>query len=580
MVTVVIATFAAGEKSDRGRGVGHVGWAILVIALTLVACAVAQLALRLSLPTDGWAFDYGTVGSSDQDSMTFTENVLGMPSPLQSGDYLLSVDGQPLADITAGGLAGGAERPRDWQVGHEVAYAVSRDGQVVTLQVPLYAWPMQRVLAVVIPGVLSGLVLVGVALFVFDRRPRDWGARALLMFAAAWAVLEISSSTGESAVGLPELFTPLLGPLTRIFTNWIYAIGMIPSLLLLTLVFPAPKPLVAAHPRLTVTALYAWTPFWIVLTQGQEFVGFTTVALFGVLALASAGHTLISTRDPLRQAQVRWASFGLVIAALVLVVAAIGNFGILPAGLSSISPVPLAPMAIVIGFGVAILRYRLFDIDLIINRALLYAFLTLFVIGVYVGIVAYLGALFRRSDNLLFSLIATGVVAVAFQPLRARAQRVIDHLLYGHRAEPYQVVAQLGQRLEAAFEPAAILPTIVETVRESLKLPYAAIEVDRDGIPEPHAAIGIASGTLRRFPLTYQGETLGELVVSPRRGEEAPSAADERLLAHLAQQAGVAVHGVRLMADLRRLSTDLQRSRERLVRAREEEAPPPPARSP
>jgi hypothetical protein len=84
-------------------------------------------------------------------------------------------------------------------------------------------------------------------------------------------------------------------------------------------------------------------------------------------------------------------------------------------------------------------------------------------------------------------------------------------------------------------------------------------------------AAGTASGTLRRFPLIYQGPALGALVVGPRRGEETPSPADERLLAHLAQQAGVAVHGVRLMADLRRLSADLQRSRERLVRAREEE---------
>ena len=197
MATVVVADSAASAASDRGRGVGRVGWAVLLIALTLVTWAVAQLVLRLSLPTDGWAFDYGTVGGPDQDSMTFTDNLLGTPSPLQSGDYLLAIDGRPLADITADGLAGGAERPRDLQVGHEVRYTVSRNGQVLMLQVPVYAWLPLRVLTVVIPGVLSGLALVGVALFVYGRRPSDWGARALLMFAATRAVLEIRRRCGD-----------------------------------------------------------------------------------------------------------------------------------------------------------------------------------------------------------------------------------------------------------------------------------------------------------------------------------------------------------------------------------------------
>src|SRR5205823_10944824 len=103
----------------------------------------------------------------------------------------------------------------------------------------------------------------------------------------------------------------------------------------------------------------------------------------------------------------------------------------------------LIPLAI----GIAILRYRLWDIDLLINRTLVYSALTASVIGIYVLIVGYLGALFRTGGNLPISLVATGLVAVLFQPLRDWLQRGINHLLYGERDEPYAVVARLGQRL-------------------------------------------------------------------------------------------------------------------------------------
>ena len=96
-------------------------------------------------------------------------------------------------------------------------------------------------------------------------------------------------------------------------------------------------------------------------------------------------------------------------------------------------------------------------------------------VGIYVLVVGYLGAAFAARGDLPVSLVATGVVAVLFAPLRDRLQRGVDRLLYGQRAEPYAALSRLGRRLEAALAPEAVLPTIVQTVREALRLPYAAI---------------------------------------------------------------------------------------------------------
>jgi len=235
-------------------------------------------------------------------------------------------------------------------------------------------------------------------------------------------------------------------------------------------------------------------------------------------------------------------------------------------GAVGIGVIAIALLGLPICMGIAIVRHRLYDIDFLINRTLVYGALTASVAGIYVLVVGYLGALFQTGGNLLISLLATGVVALLFQPLRERLQRAVNRLMYGERDDPYAVVSRLGQRLEAILAPEAVLPTIVDTVREALKLPYAAIALPRDGnCFEVVATSGEKSpADPLVLPLSYGGESIGELLLSPRAPGESFSTSDRRLLDGLARHAGVTVHGVRVMADLRR-------SRERLVLAREEE---------
>src|SRR5207253_4564767 len=151
-----------------------------------------------------------------------------------------------------------------------------------------------------------------------------------------------------------------------------------------------------------------------------------------------------------------------------------------------------------------------------------------------------------------------------FQPLREWLQRGVNRLLYGQRDDPYAVLSRLGQRLETSLAPDAVLPAIVQTVRDALKLSYAAISLQQDGASVLAAASGISQGSLLELPLVHQAEPVGHLLLGPRAPGESFSPADRRLLEDLARQAGVAVHAVRLTADL-------QRARERLVTTREEE---------
>ena len=213
---------------------------------------------------------------------------------------------------------------------------------------------------------------------------------------------------------------------------------------------------------------------------------------------------------------------------------------------------------------ISIVRHHLYDIDVVINRTLVYGALTSCVVGIYVLAVVALGALFQTQGNIAVSLLATGLVAVLFQPLRSRLQRGVNRLMYGERDDPYAVVSRLGRRLEATLAPDRVLPTLVETIAQALKLPYAAILLKDGEEFRTAAAYGSPLGEPETLPLVYQREEIGRLVIAPRAPGEGFSVADRRLLEDLARQAEVAVHAVRL-------TSDLQHSRERLVATREEE---------
>jgi signal transduction histidine kinase len=296
---------------------------------------------------------------------------------------------------------------------------------------------------------------------------------------------------------------------------------------------------------------------------------------FIATALFSQLYRYWRVSGPVRRQQTKWVVFGTT-TAMVIAQAVPFLFPLQDSTNVILKLIPdtvlyLALLLIPLSIGVAILRYNLWDIDLVINRTLVYSALTASVVLLYVFVVGGLGELLQVPGNLIISLLATGLAAVLFQPLRERLQRGVNRLMYGERDDPYAVLSRLGSHLESTLAPDAVLPAVAKTVKEALKLPYAEIQLRRENGFETAAAVGDPGERALRLPLIYGGETVGRLVLGPRAGEEGFAAADRRLLEDLTHQIGVAAHAVQLTDEAVKLSADLQRSRERLVAAREEE---------
>jgi two-component system NarL family sensor kinase len=259
--------------------------------------------------------------------------------------------------------------------------------------------------------------------------------------------------------------------------------------------------------------------------------------------------------------QLKWVAYALAVLAVVIISGSFTRWYTWQAVLHAVAGVGFAAAVTI-----AVLKYRLYEIDVIINRTLVYLLLSGAIAGGYIAVVTGVGAVVPHY-GLAVELLAAGLAAVVFSPLRARLQALVNRVMYGERDDPYAALSKLANRLDATLSADAVLPTIAASVVSALRSPYAAIEVPSGDAPPRVAA---ASGALPlnavplRVPLTSSGAHVGDLVVAPRRPAETFNDADRRLLAGLAHHAGAAVHA----ADL---TTQLQRSRERLVTAREEE---------
>jgi len=206
--------------------------------------------------------------------------------------------------------------------------------------------------------------------------------------------------------------------------------------------------------------------------------------------------------DLVQRQQTKWVVFGITLALGGVVFLSIGEMVLdarfpntFPFALAQLTGMLLCLLALPLSIGIATLRYRLFAIDPLIYRTLLYSALTICIIGLYALVVGYLSLVFRTAANLLMSLVATGLIALLFQPLRSWLQQSVSRLLYGQRGEPYTVLAQLGSQLEGTLAPEETLSTIVTTITEALKLPYASIVLHQEGAPMSRLSVAIQSMT-------------------------------------------------------------------------------------
>jgi signal transduction histidine kinase len=243
----------------------------------------------------------------------------------------------------------------------------------------------------------------------------------------------------------------------------------------------------------------------------------------------------------------------------------------------------LIPLAI----GVSVLRYRLLEIDVVVNRALLFGALAIFITAIYVAIVVGVGALMGSRANPVLSAAAAAIVALAFQPVRRRAQRVADRLVYGKRATPYEVLSEFSERVGKTYATDDLLPRMARALADGTGAARADVWVRAGDQLRPEAtwppeaepvspipASKVEGSSAPAFsmlePVRHDGELLGALSFSKKPGESV-SPTEERLVRDLAAQAGLVMRNVALTERLMENIEQLRASRQRLVTAQDEE---------
>ena len=302
-----------------------------------------------------------------------------------------------------------------------------------------------------------------------------------------------------------------------------------------------------------------------------------------VAAVASLAIRYRRADSALRH-QLKWFIAAASVAVVAMVVALVTNFS--PYGFLAAA---IGFTALPVSIGIAVLRYRLYDIDVVISRALVYGALAAFITAVYVGIVVGIGTLVGGGGrpNLVLSILATAIVAVGFQPVRERVQKVANRLVYGKRATPYEVLSEFSGRVAESYAGGDVLKRMAQVLQEGTGAEAATVWLRGPDHLDPAAThpdtvvgyepIPISDGVLpdipnasRAVPVRHQDEVLGVLSLMKRRGE-ALTPIEEKLVTDLAHQAGLVLKNVGLTADLQRRLEELRASRQRLVAAQDEE---------
>jgi signal transduction histidine kinase len=285
--------------------------------------------------------------------------------------------------------------------------------------------------------------------------------------------------------------------------------------------------------------------------------------------------------------QLRWFAAATVFTGALFFISVVST-PLVPAAVDNVvqSAALISFLTLPVAMAIAILKYRLYDLDVVINKTVVYGALAVFIAALYVGIVVGIGALFGSVGNVYLSILATAVVALAFQPARARAQRLANRLVYGKRATPYEVLAEFSEQVARSVAAEEVLPRMAQTVaagtgartsevwlRSGSTLRLAASWPD----PPNGSVLPLADGRLPEFPsadraveVRHQDELLGALAIVKPPGE-ALAPIEEKLLSDVASQAGLVLRNARLTSELLVRLEELQASRQRLVTAQDEE---------
>jgi signal transduction histidine kinase len=450
-------------------------------------------------------------------------------------------------------------------------------------------------LAEQVPYIVA-FTMFGVVGAVIVSRDRRNVIGLMLLYAALFSAASFLSG---------EIFTWLVvrghaGPFVvflGLMNNFGWLLGILPVVFILPLVFPdghLPSPrwrpllwgIIAFLAVVGVTLIFGQptlsgsdehivvdNPFFV----HKVFIDPVIGVLFPVVFLASVGSLFLRFRRAagIERQQIKWVAFGLAFAFVTII---IGDFFL---GGSSVlaSYVGAAGfLAFPVSIGIAVLRFRLYDLDVVVRKTLVAGVLAVFVAAIYAAVVAA-GSLIVGSNDATLGIIAAVILALGFQPVRVRARRFADRLVYGRRANPYEVLTEFSSRVGGAYATEDVVPRMAQILGEGAgaQTAHVWLRVGRElrpgaSWPSDGTNVGpvrIDGDAMPRIdgeyavPVRDRGELLGALSVSmPASDPMTP--AKERLVADLASQAGLVLRNVGLVEELRE-------SRRRLVDAQDHE---------
>jgi signal transduction histidine kinase len=339
-------------------------------------------------------------------------------------------------------------------------------------------------------------------------------------------------------------------------------------------------------------------PVGLALLRGVFTTGASTTALNGATWFVGLAILLVAASAPLvrmrrskgeQRQQLKWIAYAVLTTVVAIVVASFLAGAVLPSWTFDVPILVGFGIALPVAAAIAIFKHQLYDIDVVISRTVVYGSLAVFITAVYVGIAVGVGALIGGGGkpNLGLSILATAIVAVGFQPVRERVQRVANRLVYGKRATPYEVLSQFSERVAESYATDDVMPRMARVLAEGTGAQRAdvwlrsgstwrdaavwPVEAGLAGpVPSTNGSLPEINGASALVEVRHQGDLLGALGVTKRSGE-ALTPVEASLLNHLARQAGLVLKNVGLTDDLHARLEELRASRQRLVTAQDEE---------
>jgi hypothetical protein len=446
---------------------------VFIFSLVLLLLSAAQIIYRYTLPTDGWSVYTTEIEPAD---WVYDINLVGAPSGLRQADILQSVDGHSVQGIATTDYV---EPLSNWQVGDSVVMQVIRGEESLDVLAPVVHWTGAALWRFNVGSLANAVDTFGMVLFLalgwftFLRRPNVPSAQALLILSSAVGAVFISGLLPD---GLSVQFNRAAFIMTVFFSYSIFGILLAPALMAFTLLFPQPKRAIKRQPQLALLP----AALGIAMLIGVFVLNIAVIGWFGTLAMIVASiisliHSSLTQRDAISQAQLRWAIGGLVAGLGLLLLNFPPAFGLVTDPiLVNLLDVAASLSFAVIGvcLSIAVLRYRLFDIDVIIRKTLVYTVLTASLAIVYLGIIILFEGLFEAmsgEQSPISIVLSTLIIAALFSPMRRRVQTVIDRRFFRKKYNAQQVMADFAQISRNMTDLEAISAEVVHVVQETLQ---------------------------------------------------------------------------------------------------------------